>query len=265
MSTLQESDAVVNPAHRASQDSTFSQSNGGERQVSKAGTMTTKVSSLTAESAWANHEYSSDGDSVSLSCMYRWISRKLRFKFVQLEEYRFILRLTFLAQILSMADEIYYTAKLNGKIMNGATDPLSQAFSILAVVSFCLAGVNACLLAKLLLKPTTQFALVSCGVISILVVIYLTQIILYSQTAADTLDSRGIVLTSLLLTINTCSAYVLFNFWDFIMYNYDAEDGDDDGDVGLDQQDVANGASPAMNEAVKAVSAGDGERAFGAV
>lgn len=139
-----------------------------------------------------------------------------------IQQYRFLLLLILLMNILMFFSEIV-------KLIRELKDHYlkNDSAAILCLIATIITGINALLILKLIINPTTRSALASSCIIVFLELLYILQISFYSN---DFEDPVAIVVVTIFLLLQLYSALLLYRYWEFVLFYYNDGFGLNDSD-----------------------------------
>eukprot|EP01031_Cornospumella_fuschlensis_P019046 gene19046-23331_t len=94
---------------------------------------------------------------------------------------------------------------------------------VVSLVATILTCVNCGIVLKIIAYPSTGLALMSSVIILVLEVVYIAQCVVEADTLIH--ESAVIIVTSIMLTLHFCTAFLLYRYWEFVMYHYDESNG----------------------------------------
>lgn len=133
-----------------------------------------------------------------------------------LQEFRILLALTILLNIFAIIAEIVEISYRTDDSL-----PLPSAYGILSLIAIIMAFINASLIFKGIIRPSTRAPLVSCLLIVVLEIIYVAQIIIFYTTS----DSNTLVfsLNVIFIVIQLLTSIILYRYWEYVYFSYDDE------------------------------------------
>eukprot|EP01039_Chlorochromonas_danica_P011210 gene11211-12502_t len=140
-------------------------------------------------------------------------------KDLNLAHYRALLFLTFILNLICFLAEVSHMVFL-------FLQDTAYAMAIIGLLTSILTLYNCYLILKLIYRPSTQLSLLSTLIILILEVFYIVQTVLFaypnnSDTSALLRETISVVITAVLLTLQLLTAWLLYRYWEYAMFQYD--------------------------------------------
>lgn len=153
-------------------------------------------------------------------------------KDLNLAHYRALLFLTFILNLICFLAEVSHMVilfvDLNNENNNDSnTVTIRYAMAILGLITSILTLCNCYLILKLIYRPSTQLSLSSTSIILILEVFYIIQTVLLADpnnsgdSSVVLRETISIVITAVLLTLQLLTAWLLYRYWEYAMFQYD--------------------------------------------
>lgn len=146
---------------------------------------------------------------------YSAFTNFLTCKNLDLEQYRILLLFTFCLNALSFAMEVVHMV-----VLFIEKDLVMAMVSLIATILTC---INCSIVLKIIAYPSTRLALTSSAIILVLEVVYIAQCVVEADTLIRA--TAVVFVTSIMLALHFCTAFLLYRYWEFVMYHYDESNG----------------------------------------